>query len=181
MFTLIGISGICLESPKALSSAIFSCNFNTRDWSYTSVLSRRGVIHKLCNTFRKGEGVVSSSSVFLFNLIFFYISGILLWPLFLITHYNVSSMLNQLHLWTHTLFIYSLHLSLTSCFGNHLMKMLMPPTDLSCCTSILLSEVSSLYTTTTRRVESWHHDDWHENWINKLFLNKFKEIIRLKK
>ena len=144
MFTLIGISGICLESPKALSSAIFSCNFNTRNWSYTSVLSRRGVIHKLCNTFRKGEGVVSSSSVFLVNLIFFYISGILLWPLFLITHYNVSSMLNQLHLWTHTLFIYSLHLSLTSCFGNHLMKMLTPPTDLSCCTSILLSEVSFL-------------------------------------
>ena len=68
--------------------------------------------------------ILKSLFYFIFIYIYIYIGGFW-WPLLFITHYKCFSMITSYYRCTHTYYkSFSLHLSLTSCFGNHLMEML---------------------------------------------------------
>ena len=69
-------------------------------------------------------------------------------------HITMYSMINQLHLWTHTYFNFSLHLSMFSCFDNHLMEMYLQLSFIFCTSIFFPLQSLFSYAMTTRRVES---------------------------
>ena len=82
-----------------------------------------------------------------------------------ITHYTFYILFNDLTSFISNAYIlyFSLHLSLDSCFDNHLMKICLQLTFLAAFSSIPSWNRLSLFLA-RGRVESWHHDlFWHEN------------------
>ena len=88
---------------------------------------------------------------------------------YLISHYNVVSMINQLHYeHTHIISYFSLHLSMFSCFENHLMEICLQLSFLFCTSNP--SDTSLLIPHLRGRVNIPQHHDlfWPENWMKKL-------------
>ena len=104
-----------------------------------------------------------------FFFFFLNANGILYWPLLLITHYNVCSMITSFIYESTHLFISSLHLTMSSCFGNHLIE-IHTFLQLGFLLQVHSLLKSSSHISSSKRFDCRHHPVSYESYDIRRFL-----------